>query len=319
LAQRLRGGRDSLIGLDHYEVNTDLPERWKKVHRDALSGHFLRNDNDYWEESAEGPRWVRWAAYPWFDAAGGIGGIIISADDFTAVQISEQQLVESGRRYRELVEALPVALYTTDAEGVITLFNSAAVALWGRSPQLGVERWCGSMKILGTDGVQIEHHQCPMATALQENRTIWGVELQIERPDGALVPVLAHPTPLYDSEGKIAGGLNVLVDISEQKRAEEALREADRRKDEFLAMLAHELRNPLTPIRNAADLMASLNLDDPRLQWIQGSLQRVTALAHLLPRRQLTADDLAEIIDARHRRRRQAKESHVRRSAVALE
>ena len=97
------------------------------------------------------------------------------------------------------------------------------------------------------------------------------------------------------------------------------LREADRRKDEFLAMLAHELRNPLTPIRNAADLMASLNLDDPRLQWIQGSLQRVTALAHLLPRRQLTADDLAEIIDARHRRRRQAKESHVRRSAVALE
>jgi len=93
------------------------------VHRDALSGHFLRNDNDYWEESAEGPRWVRWAAYPWFDAAGGIGCIIISADDFTAVQISEQQLVESGRRYRELVEALPVALYTTDAEGVITLFN----------------------------------------------------------------------------------------------------------------------------------------------------------------------------------------------------
>src|SRR3569832_2627400 len=71
----------------------------------------------------------------------------------------------------------------------------------------------------------------------------------IERPDGSRWTALAHANPIYDDTGEIAGAVNVLVDITDRKEAENQLREADRNKNEFLAMLAHELRNPLAPIR----------------------------------------------------------------------
>src|SRR6202007_3113042 len=77
----------------------------------------------------------------------------------------------------------------------------------------------------------------------------------VERPDGSHWTVLAHANPIHDESGKVCGAVNVLVDITDRKRAEDLVRESDRRKSEFLAMLAHELRNPLAPIRNGLQIM----------------------------------------------------------------
>ena len=94
-----------------------------------------------------------------------------------------------------------------------------------------------------------------MALALQKNDGYNEQEIVVERPDGSRRTVLAHANPFHDESGKVVGAVNILVDITDRKRAEEEVREASRRKSEFLAMLAHELRNPLAPIRNGLHIL----------------------------------------------------------------
>lgn len=127
-----------------------------------------------------------------------------------------------------VLEALGVAVYTTDAHGVITYFNEAAAVLWGRRPEIGVDLWCGSWRIYTTDGELLPHDQCPMAICLKENRDIRGVEGIAERPDGTRFNFLPMPTPLRDSHGRLIGAVNVLVDVTDRRRA---MAEADRQRD----------------------------------------------------------------------------------------
>jgi PAS domain S-box-containing protein len=119
-----------------------------------------------------------------------------------------------------LLEALPLAVYTTDADGRVTFFNEAAAALWGQRPQLGSTRWCGSLRLYWPDGRPLPHDECPMAIALREGRPIRGVEAVIERPDGTRVPFFPCPTPLKDEAGRVVGAINVLLDATESKHAE---------------------------------------------------------------------------------------------------
>jgi len=120
-----------------------------------------------------------------------------------------------------LLEALPVAVYTTDGEGRITYYNQAAADLWGCRPELGSSEWCGSWKLYWPDGRPLPHDQCPMAIALKEGRPVRGMEAIAERPDGSRVPFMPFPTPLYDSSGELLGAVNMLVDISDRNRAGE--------------------------------------------------------------------------------------------------
>ncbi|HEX3413102.1 MAG TPA: PAS domain-containing protein, partial [Stellaceae bacterium] len=86
--------------------------------------------------------------------------------------------------WRQLFEALPAAVYTTDAAGRITFFNEAAVELAGRTPELGRDHWCVSWRLCRPDGTPLPHDECPMAVALREDRPVRGVEVIAERPDG---------------------------------------------------------------------------------------------------------------------------------------
>ena len=86
-----------------------------------------------------------------------------------------------------LIQALPAAIYTTDAAGRITFFNEAAAELWGRRPEIGTSEFCGSWKLYWPDGRPLPHGECPMALALKEQRAIRGMEAVAERPDGTLV------------------------------------------------------------------------------------------------------------------------------------
>lgn len=125
------------------------------------------------------------------------------------------------RRFRQLLDALPAAVYTTDAAGRITFYNEAAAELWGCRPELGKSEWCGSWRLFWPDGTPLPHDQCPMAVALKENRAIRGAEAIAERPDGIRVPFIPFPTPLHDPSGTLVGAVNMLVDITGRKRAED--------------------------------------------------------------------------------------------------
>jgi PAS domain S-box-containing protein len=131
---------------------------------------------------------------------------------------------ESEQRYSQLVSSLPAAVYTTDAKGRVTLFNQAVVDLWGRRPEVGEDLWCGSYKIFRPDGTDLPLDQCPMAITLKEGRAVRDQEIVIERPDGTRRSILPYPDPIRDTSGKIVGAVNMLLDITENKRAEEALR-----------------------------------------------------------------------------------------------
>jgi signal transduction histidine kinase/CheY-like chemotaxis protein len=178
--------------------------------------------------------------------------------------------------FQQLLEKLPAGAYTCDPEGLITYFNPAAARLWGRAPVLNdpLDRYCGSFRLFSTDGNPIGHDRCWMALALKTRAGYNGNEIVVERPDGTRVTALAHANPLHDESGQLLGAVNVLVDISDRKRAEEALREADRAKDEFLATLAHELRNPLAPIRNAVYVLNLAGAHSPEVQWALSVIER---------------------------------------------
>lgn len=161
--------------------------------------------------------------------------------------------LSSETSFRELIERLPAAIYTTDAHGRLTHFNSACIEFSGRTPELGTDHWCVTWKMFHPDGTHMPHDKCPMAIALKEGRPVQGAQAIAERPDGTRIWFEPYPMPLYDSAGKIVGGVNMLVDITERKRAE-----AERQ-----ALLAREreARGEAEALNEVAKAVAGLDLE----------------------------------------------------------
>lgn len=145
--------------------------------------------------------------------------------DITERKHTEAKLQESERASRELLGALPAAIYVTDAEGRITYCNAGAVDLWGATPKLGEDRWCDVSRFYYADGAPMPLADCPTEIALRRGSPVRDREAILERTDGTRVPVAPYPTPLRDKDGAVVGIINMTVDISERKRAERALAE----------------------------------------------------------------------------------------------
>src|SRR5690606_14053762 len=125
----------------------------------------------------------------------------------------ERAFAQMDSLYRRLVGYLPEAVYCCDLNGRITLFNDAALRLWGRVPELGVDRWCGAYRIFLPDGTPLSHEQSAMASLLLERQERGSAESLIERPDGTRRVVLSHPQ-LVKEGGVVLGAVNVIIDIT---------------------------------------------------------------------------------------------------------
>ncbi|WP_166436998.1 PAS domain-containing sensor histidine kinase [Niastella caeni] len=134
----------------------------------------------------------------------------------TAADIKEIEF-----RYQQLIQGLPVAVYTCDANGYILTYNQAAAELWGREPEIGKDAWCGSWKTYTTEGAPLPPDQCPMAIALKEGKEVYDREIIVERPDGIKRTIMPHPKPFFNAAGKVIGAVNMLVDITDRKNIEE--------------------------------------------------------------------------------------------------
>lgn len=164
--------------------------------------------------------------------------------DVTEAKRMEDRIRRSEKHMRDLLEALPAAVYTTDAAGRITFYNKAAVEMAGRTPLPGQE-WCLTWRLHTPDGAPLPHDQCPMALALKEDRAVRGAEAVAERPDGTRVPFIPYPTPLHDANGKLIGAINMLVDITDRKQAEN-------RQKVLIDELNHRVKNTLATVQSLA-------------------------------------------------------------------
>jgi len=204
---------------------------------------------------------------------------------------------ESEDRYHTLFDLCPVAVYSCDASGVIEKFNRRAVELWGREPAPGDtdERFCGSFKLFRPDGTFMPHDQCPMAEVVSGKiPEVCDGEVLLERPEGSRVAVVVNIRALKNEQGEVTGAINCFYEITERKQAEEQLQEAnlklaesDRRKSDFLAMLSHELRNPLATIRSGLQVMRLT--DAPAVNRVTALMER--QVGHLVG----LVDDLLDV------------------------
>lgn len=124
-----------------------------------------------------------------------------------------------------LLQVMPVAAYLCDPDGLITWFNEPAAVIWGCRPRLldPDRRWCGSFRLMRSDGQPMAHDDCWTARAVREGRPFHDRELVIVHPDGRQRTALAHASPLFDAQGRIEGGLTILIDITEQVQLQQQL------------------------------------------------------------------------------------------------
>ena len=207
-----------LIAPEHREL-------WRINHERVCNGERLS-----WEYDIAGLRGTRRRlethAAPLRMLDGAAASLAITRD-ITERKKHEIELSDRERWFREVLNAFPAAVYTTDAEGRITFYNQAALEFSGRRPELGSDQWCVSWRFYAQDGTPLRHDECPMAKALREDRPIRGIEATAERSDGTRIPFIPYPTPLHDASGALIGAVNMLLDITERKRAEQTLIESE--------------------------------------------------------------------------------------------
>jgi PAS domain S-box-containing protein len=171
-------------------------------------------------------RWVLGTGGAFYDEVTGEPARVLGNSlDITARKEAEEKLKKGEQLFRDLLGALPAAIYVTDSAGRITYCNEGAVNLWGARPTLGEDRWCDLARFYHPNGERMELRDCPTEIALKEGRCVRGREAIIERRDGKRIPIIPFPTPLYDTTGAINGVVNMTIDISERKQAELVLAE----------------------------------------------------------------------------------------------
>ena len=203
-------------------------------------------------------------------------------------QRAAEVLHAERERFRTTLTSIGDAVVVTDAHGRVTLLNPVAQALtrWDAD---AIGRPIDEVFRIVNEATRSPVEN-PVAKVLREGAIVGLANhtVLIGR-DGTELPIDDSGAPIRDGRGRVAGVVLVFRDITARRAAEQELHENDRRKDEFLAMLAHELRNPLAPIRNAAHTLALLGTPDDRIHWVSGVIERQVGLMTRL------VDDLLDV------------------------
>ncbi|HEX4025181.1 MAG TPA: ATP-binding protein [Steroidobacteraceae bacterium] len=216
-------------------------------------------------------------------------GRVWSVRDITERKLAEAQLRDQREWFQVTLASIGDAVITTDTAGRITFLNSVAEAMTGwtaqEAQQLPLER---IFNIINEQTrAPVEH---PIGKVLRGG-SIVGLanHTALIARDGTEISIEDSAAPIRDSRGHIVGAVMVFHDVTARRLAEAALREADRRKDEFLATLAHELRNPLAPIRQAALISKAPAATEAQKRWSHEVIDRQVQHMSLL------LDDLLDI------------------------
>lgn len=243
------------LGRSHYEVFPEIPERWKEVHRRALAGETIREGEDEFHRVDGSTIWLKWETRPWRGVDGAVGGVIIFCDDITPRKQAEEALRQALARQRLAQSAGHIGIWDWEIAPNRTYLNDEWYELYGlpKGAELAYEDFIARVHPDDRPAVQ------KMMQDALAGECIINHDFRILRADdGATRWITSQGEIFFDAQGKPVRAMGAVYDITERKEMEDALRESDRRKSEFLATLAHELRNPLTPISNAIDVLGQL-------------------------------------------------------------
>jgi PAS domain S-box-containing protein len=226
-------------------------QRWWKdcVHDVVHNGTSVAGVVDYLQ--ADGSiRHAEVVLTPLKDDAGRVMNLIIEGRDITERRHQEEALRTSEQRWRTMAEALPNLLWTDLPDGQSDWLSSQ----WRKYTGIAESELLG-LRWLNTVHPDDRERTLTRWQAACADEADYDVEYRIRRHDGEYHWFKTRGVPLRNDQGRIIYWFGTCTDIEDVKRLEAALREVDRRKDEFLATLSHELRNPLAPIRNALQII----------------------------------------------------------------
>jgi two-component system CheB/CheR fusion protein len=231
------------------------PERWSE--EDDVLARLRRGEKiDHFEtvrEGKDGRRLVvSLTVSPIRDAEGRVIGASKVARDITERKRAEESLRLSEARFRALAEASPGLIWRLDAQGRLTYVNPRYRDLFGDSASPLGEGW---RRLLHPDDASAYLEALRSA---QRGRTRLDAVARVADGQGGWRWIESHALPVFSGADEYEGHVGISLDVTERKRAEEALVESDRHKSAFLAMLAHELRNPLAPIRSSLEVVRRL-------------------------------------------------------------
>ena len=224
-----RGTKTSeLVGRTHSQVFPEDSDRWKEIYERGLAGAAERCDEESFRRRDGTTDWMRWEVHPWRDVSGQIGGIIVFSEVVTQRKQSEERLAAERQRLSVTLQSIGDAVIACDQEGRITLLNGVAEVLTGWKSEEAIGRPLREVfAIIDEDTRQLV--ESPVDRALREG-VIVGLtkHTALVARDGTERPIADSGAPIRDSAGKISGVVLVFRDQTEERRAEEVLRESER-------------------------------------------------------------------------------------------
>ncbi len=286
----------ALYGLtDEADLNGDPERHRRQIHADDLQAVRAAEETamtsgtlastEFRVTLPDGTeRWMARRGRVQLDDAGQamfISGVLI---DITAQRVAEQAVRASEKLYRAIGESIDYGVWLCDPDGRNVYASDSLLKLIGMTQQQCSDLGWGAV-------LHPDERAATMAAWLECTRTgaVWYREHRMLGVDGRYHPILAQGVPIRGERGEVTGWAGINLDINRLKQTEEALRDVDRRKDEFLATLAHELRNPLAPVRHAVKLLAVKSADPQQQATAREIIDRqVQRMALLL-------DDLLDV------------------------
>jgi PAS domain S-box-containing protein len=270
------GWREALHPDDH--------DRTVAAFEAALAGRGVY-DLEYRLRGADGGyRWFHARCVALRDADGRIVRWFGTSTDVHDRKLAEERLREAEESFRTLADNIAQLAWMADANGAIFWYNER----WFEYTGMILDQMLGW-------GWRAVHHPEHVDRVVEKYRRCieageaWEDTFPLRGKDGAYRWFLSRAIPIRDHDGKVQRWFGTNTDITAQREVEEALKEADRRKDEFLAMLAHELRNPLAPIRTALEVLNIAGADAVKARQMRDMIERqVTHMARLI-------DDLLDV------------------------